>query len=494
MSNPQPETYTLFCILEGDKSPFPIKIANNEAVGVLKEAIKDKNPNALANIDARSLVLYQIDVNDDDEILGNVQKKMSESPKALKTTKELSAMYTSAPAKETVHILVQLPGSVDMRRGISSGSGSGSGPEPDDSIGLKRKNIYSDDMDGPQPKRKGPRHSGEKSIGRQLCWGNPLDPALTTLPILATGVGGLELDDEEDTSSVILPGDPYLNIFDTPFLVRAEYIRTFDEVKVVYDDDCKHQPSHQHLAVVTGQPGIGAMTSAGKLPGFTMHCAVVSEKSSPSSGTREENFFSSLTKWKEQDRTDMIKHLSRVPGAAGMRGVLFESQYQHRFAKKIEIVAAPMFRASRPRSRWHAAFGDFSASPKLKEARKSALNTVPSISLSISPSELQTYHSGPLAIEENIYYVPLSENEVAIDSFIVDAGHLYLFQFATGSQHSVNGGLVGRLSQFSHLPVAENWHFIFVVPKTLDKFSCPHSDDGFLHDHVPYVAQIDSPP
>ncbi|PVF96266.1 hypothetical protein CPB86DRAFT_661218, partial [Serendipita vermifera] len=110
MSNPQTETYTLICILEGEKLPFPIKIAKNEIVGMLKKAIKEENPEALASIDARTLVLYQIDVNDDDEMFGNVQKKISESPKALKTTKELSAMYTSAPAKETVHIFVQLPG------------------------------------------------------------------------------------------------------------------------------------------------------------------------------------------------------------------------------------------------------------------------------------------------------------------------------------------------------------------------------------------------
>jgi hypothetical protein len=202
-----------------------------------------------------------------------------------------------------------------------------------------------------------------------------------------------------------------------------------------------------------------------------------------------------LWKWQEQDHIDMIQRLDRVPGAGGLRGVLFESQYQHRFAKKIEIVAAPMFRTSNPRSCWHAAFGNLSAFPMLHKAQESASNSVSSlisIPLSISPSKLQTYHSGPLAIEENIYYVPLSDNEVAIDSFIVHAEHLYLFQFTTGSQHSVNRGLLTRLSQFSGLPVAENWHFIFVVPKSLAKFACPHSDDDFLRDHVPYVAQIDS--
>jgi len=202
-----------------------------------------------------------------------------------------------------------------------------------------------------------------------------------------------------------------------------------------------------------------------------------------------------LWKWREQDRIEMIQRFTRVPGAGGMTGVLFESQYQHRFAEKIDIAAAPMFRTSNPRSRWHAAFGDFSAFPKLHKAREDVSSTVPPpvpISLSISPSDSRIYDSGPFAIEEDIYYVPRSENEVAIDSFIVHDKHLYLFQFASGAQHSVNRGLSTTLARFSGLPAAENQHIIFVVPKHLAQFNCPHSDDGFLRDHVPYVAQIDS--
>ena len=98
------------------------------------------------------------------------------------------------------------------------------------------------------------------------------------------------------------------------------------------------------------------------------------------------------------------------------------------------------------------------------------MSTVPppvSITLFIPPSQSRIYDSGPLAIEENIYYVPLSENEVAIDSFIVHAGCLSLFQSANGSQHSVNRGLLTTLARFSGLPAPENQHFIFVVPKRL---------------------------
>ena len=94
-----------------------------------------------------------------------------------------------------------------------------------------------------------------------------------------------------------------------------------------------------------------------------------------------------------------------------------------------------------------------------------------------------------IQIEENIYYVPLSENEVAIDSFIVHDGHLYLFQFASGEQHNVNPGLSNTLTRFSGLPPVENWYFIFVIPRDRTGrtgFKCPHS--VFLDKHVPYVA------
>lgn len=81
-------------------------------------------------------------------------------------------------------------------------------------------------------------------------WGKPLDPGLTTLPKKTTDLDGdsMVLDDD------VLPGDPFLNVLETRFLVRSEYIRVFEEVEELF------KASHaSHLAVVTGQPGIGAL-------------------------------------------------------------------------------------------------------------------------------------------------------------------------------------------------------------------------------------------
>ena len=77
-------------------------------------------------------------------------------------------------------------------------------------------------------------------------WGNPLDPSLTTLPSVD------KPDNNEDPKSDVLPGNPFLTIC-RPLLVRAEYIRMFNAVKKL------HEESYQgRLAVVTGQPGVGA--------------------------------------------------------------------------------------------------------------------------------------------------------------------------------------------------------------------------------------------
>lgn len=194
--------------------------------------------------------------------------------------------------------------------------------------------------------------------------------------------------------------------------------------------------------------------------------------------------FMQLCKWEEQDLIDTIELFSRVPGAAGVTRTLVECHRHYRFYDKITIVAVPMFRTSHSESRWHAAFGDFAGSSLLCKAKEKALSAVPppvSIPLSISPSKLRVYDpSGPLAIEENIYYIMVSNDQVPIDSFIVHAGHLYLFQFTISQEHCVSDGLSTMLSQITGLPAPGNQHFA--------TFDCPHTDEGFLHNHSPICS------
>ena len=168
-------------------------------------------------------------------------------------------------------------------------------------IGLSAIAAETNEDEGPLPKRlklegDHPQPPSLLTGFHRRYWGHPLESAFTTLPT-PTALDGLE------SSGDVLPGDPFLDGLDVRFLVRAEYIRVFDRVKAVYDE------SHaNHLAVVTGQPGIGATPSAicsallivalcvqEKLIGFNTHCDVVLERSSPSSGTARENVIYSRT-------------------------------------------------------------------------------------------------------------------------------------------------------------------------------------------------------
>jgi hypothetical protein len=66
----------------------------------------------------------------------------------------------------------------------------------------------------------------------------------------------MDLESEgEEKPSDLLPGEAFLLDVHPQLLVRAEYIRVFNAVKAVHE-----QYDKSHLAVVTGQPGIGAIT------------------------------------------------------------------------------------------------------------------------------------------------------------------------------------------------------------------------------------------
>jgi len=102
------QIYTLFCLLLGEDSAFPIEIAKNKTVGHLKKLIKPD----LDHIAASKLKLYQIDVTGSkqskDERLKTIVADL-DNLEELEATSELSELYSSPPPKKTVHILIKLP-------------------------------------------------------------------------------------------------------------------------------------------------------------------------------------------------------------------------------------------------------------------------------------------------------------------------------------------------------------------------------------------------
>jgi len=108
-SSSRPEIYTIYCILAGEKNPFPVEIESNETVGALKDKIKGELGSEFNSIAAWKFELYQIDMFHDANTTRSM-KEMSEGlPDALWATEKLSKVYEATPPEETIHILVQVP-------------------------------------------------------------------------------------------------------------------------------------------------------------------------------------------------------------------------------------------------------------------------------------------------------------------------------------------------------------------------------------------------
>ena len=54
------------------------------------------------------------------------------------------------------------------------------------------------------------------------------------------------------------------------------------------------------------------------------------------------------------------------------------------------------------------------------------------------PSRTIEYKGNLLTVDEGVFYVPESETQVGLDSFIVVSGVLYIFQFIIASNHAIN--------------------------------------------------------
>ncbi|KAF9896204.1 hypothetical protein BX616_007930, partial [Lobosporangium transversale] len=104
---PERTELKIFCIVEGEATPFPVKIPSNCSVGELQQAIKARKSNAFKDIDADKLTLYKVSIPDE----GNtVLESEIESKEALAiASMELWEIFTSELPRKTIHIFVKLP-------------------------------------------------------------------------------------------------------------------------------------------------------------------------------------------------------------------------------------------------------------------------------------------------------------------------------------------------------------------------------------------------
>jgi hypothetical protein len=104
MSLPLPKQFTIHCLFHGEKATFHVMVAADESVTHLKDSIKDKNKNDLANVDARKLTLYYVD---DVEITSDLD--LSSRRPLQNGRQKLQEIFGKEP-KDTAYIIVVPPG------------------------------------------------------------------------------------------------------------------------------------------------------------------------------------------------------------------------------------------------------------------------------------------------------------------------------------------------------------------------------------------------
>jgi hypothetical protein len=112
----------------------------------------------------------------------------------------------------------------------------------------------------------------------------------------------------------------------------------------------------------------------------------------------------------------------------------------------------------------------------LEISRQDALSHT--VTLDIHPSSVCEYHDQDiqeLIPMPDVYYIPSTQNAVAVDSFIYHHGDLYLFQYTIFDEHKINSNFMSRFTQYANFPPWSKWRLIFIVPDDVEVFACPYS-------------------
>ncbi|KAF9577962.1 hypothetical protein BGW38_006509 [Lunasporangiospora selenospora] len=105
---------TLFCIVEGESTPFPVKIESTETVGELKKIIKTEKTPEFDDIAADKLTLWSVSIpddddDDDDDVPMVLDKVNNKDKKKLRATRGVLEVFLDKPPKNTIHVIVQRP-------------------------------------------------------------------------------------------------------------------------------------------------------------------------------------------------------------------------------------------------------------------------------------------------------------------------------------------------------------------------------------------------
>ena len=112
----------LNCIVFGDDPShiFPVKIANTESVGALKDAIKEKKKPIFNHVPADALDIFRVSIPVDEELDAALQSfRLEHDPQngvhhLSVPVKRLKGVF-GGPIEEHIHVLVKRPPAGELR-------------------------------------------------------------------------------------------------------------------------------------------------------------------------------------------------------------------------------------------------------------------------------------------------------------------------------------------------------------------------------------------
>ncbi|KAF8664341.1 hypothetical protein AX14_006746 [Amanita brunnescens Koide BX004] len=196
---------------------------------------------------------------------------------------------------------------------------------------------------------------------------------------------------------------------------------------------------------------------------------------SPITSSIQTRLAGQIRKLERQDQIRLYKRFEKVPDSRGLASILFEAAAQNSLGDGMQLDLIRMVRKSDPQPgdqpQWHSSHLCI-ADPTLEGFRQEAIKQ--GTKILIDPSQVLEYDEGGLeSITSNVYYVPELTNTVALDSFILQDGRLYIFQFTVGHKHDIKEGLLKFQLQCTNLPPIGLWCFVFIVPPNLI-LKCPY--------------------
>lgn len=164
------------------------------------------------------------------------------------------------------------------------------------------------------------------------------------------------------------------------------------------------------------------------------------------------------------ERLRIYLRYDRVQESSIVKGLIFESLMQLQLQEEAQLDLLPMIKV--PGQRGGNAKWISQRASDASSSDASSSGSPPPIHLSFKPDYTTEYKgSYPRDIDQRVFYVPSNPAQVALDSFILIGGVLYIFQMTIAPSHPIKEGIMEFLS---HPTLQEaDWYFVFIVPSGL---------------------------